>query len=135
MSEEKVAAEIGLNKRQIQKELRWMKDTGRIQRMEEQVLDLYPRALSVLQGALEKGDLKASMKVLDAVFKLGDRVEARLLKQEDRAQDTLADYLSKVDLEQVTEVEVLVPPSGESFITPQSPLPVEYEDGPDDSQD
>lgn len=109
MSEEKVAQEIGLNKRQVQKELRWMAQTGRIQRMEEQVLDLYPKALSVLQGALEKGDLKASMKVLDAVFKLGDRVEARLLKQADQERETLADYLAKVDLEGVREVEVLVP--------------------------
>jgi hypothetical protein len=94
MSPGEIGAELGLSGDHVGKELKWMRDTGRIRQYESNVLGLVPAAVAAVQKALAAGNAQIGVKVLDMLLKLGERAEARSDKQSDQ-QASLQTYLQK----------------------------------------
>jgi hypothetical protein len=97
---------VGLSQRQAEKELKWMRRTGRIQKMEAKVVTLVPKAIEVARQGLEKGDVKVALKILDLLLRLGDRAEARSSKEGER-QASLEDHLTKLQMRAAYEASRL----------------------------
>jgi hypothetical protein len=94
-----IAQRLSISADTVERDLQWMSQTGRIAHLEEQVVDLVPDAVRVVQENLNssKPDVKAALKVLELLLRLGDRAAERAFKQADREGD-LEDYLHKMQI-------------------------------------
>lgn len=99
MTEAAIATELGISLDTVHRDVKFMRETGRIANLEEKVLDLVPQAVKVVRENLgsDKPDVKGALKVLELLLRLGDRAEARVAKGEDKTMDLQA-YAAKLQL-------------------------------------
>jgi hypothetical protein len=98
LSVAETAKTVGLSPRQTEKELRWMRQTGRITKYEGKLVGLAPEAIRVATAALLRDDTKAAIEILKMLLRLGDRAEARSSKEVERGA-ALDDYLTKLKMQ------------------------------------
>lgn len=103
MTTKDAGALVGLSERQSQKELAWLRDSGKLREYEAEVASLAPKAIRVADAALDKGDTRAALKVLELLLRLGERAEARSSKEGDRAA-SLDDYITRLQVKAAYEV-------------------------------
>lgn len=102
MTTKDAGALVGLSERQSQKELVWLRESGKLREYEAEVANLAPKAIRVAEAALDEGDKRVALKVLELLLRLGERAEARSSKEGDRAA-SLDDYIARLQVKAAYE--------------------------------
>lgn len=131
MTTKDAGALVGLSERQSQKELVWLRESGKLREYEAEVANLAPKAIRVAEAALDEGDKRVALKVLELLLRLGERAEARSSKEGDRAA-SLDDYIARLQVKAAYEAAKQGADGAPSTLAP-SDADVVGAEGPDDA--